>query len=783
MKNKFLTIISTTIFLFISEQILFAKNLNIKSSTISIDKKKNESLFKGNVIATDLMNNILEADEAQYNKKKEKLTTIGATTITTSEDYKIFSSDVIFDNVKGIISSDYSSIIEDKEGNKIFVDMFNYDRKINMFFSKGKIKVIDINNNTFNFSEIYIDEKKQKIAGSDARVFLSQNSLKINKENNPRLFSNNISISENVSTLNKGIFTYCKFRENGKCPPWSLQADKIYHDQDSKTIYYDNAILKIYDFPIFYTPKFSHPDPTVKRRSGFLVPSITNSSNMGAGLITPYFWNIANDKDITFTPKYFNKGHPLLLAEYRQDFKDSFLIVDSGYTKGYKKNTLKKSKGSQNHLFAKLNIDFFLDKEKENNLELNIQRMNNRSYTKIYDIKTSLLGNEVETLENSLDYTLELENSFIGMSAAAFEDLSKSGNNKYEYLAPSINFEKNLLLSEKYGFYDFSSNFEIRNYDVNKQTEFFVNDINWKSSKSVSKYGLESEFKGLIKSVNYQAANTSEYKNKQNNHEAFGALGYLLKFPFFKNDITNKDYHIFTPKMLIRYAPGSMRNSEDVLKLNYTNIFSLNKLNSINHIDPGLSSTIGFQYENKEINSKGEIGNSNFSFSAGQVIAEKENLDRPQPLDQRFSDVVGKANWKVNDFISLNNKYSIDQSYKNFNYNEVGVDYEMGKVNFNISYLEEKEHLGSQEYIKTNFGISPNDSTKLSFSSKRNILRDSSEFYDLSYEYLNDCLRAGIIYRREFYTDRDIEPDNSLMFTITVLPFGQTNSPNVKKWK
>ena len=152
MKNKFLTIISTTIFLFISEQILFAKNLNIKSSTISIDKKKNESLFKGNVIATDLMNNILEADEAQYNKKKEKLTTIGATTITTSEDYKIFSSDVIFDNVKGIISSDYSSIIEDKEGNKIFVDMFNYDRKINMFFSKGKIKVIDINNNTFNFS-------------------------------------------------------------------------------------------------------------------------------------------------------------------------------------------------------------------------------------------------------------------------------------------------------------------------------------------------------------------------------------------------------------------------------------------------------------------------------------------------------------------------------------------------------------------------------------------------------------------------------------------------------
>ena len=57
-------------------------------------------------------------------------------------------------------------------------------------------------------------------------------------------------------------------------------------------------------------------------------------------------------------------------------------------------------------------------------------------------------------------------------------------------------------------------------------------------------------------------------------------------------------------------------------------------------------------------------------------------------------------------------------------------------------------------------------------------MTDSAEFYNLSYEYLNDCLKAGLVFRREFYTDRDIEPDNSIMFTISILPFGDVNSRN-----
>ena len=69
------------------------------------------------------------------------------------------------------------------------------------------------------------------------------------------------------------------------------------------------------------------------------------------------------------------------------------------------------------------------------------------------------------------------------------------------------------------------------------------------------------------------------------------------------------------------------------------------------------------------------------------------------------------------------------------------------------------------------------DSGLFKLSNKRNIITNSSEYYNLSYEYINDCLRAGLVYRREFYNDSELEPENSLMFKITLSPFGAVTSP------
>ena len=98
-----------------------------------------------------------------------------------------------------------------------------------------------------------------------------------------------------------------------------------------------------------------------------------------------------------------------------------------------------------------------------------------------------------------------------------------------------------------------------------------------------------------------------------------------------------------------------------------------------------------------------------------------------------------------------------------------------------ILIILEDKHIGNQEYLKTKVDFSTSENNLISLSTKRNLIKNSAEYYNLSYEYINDCLRAGLVYRREFYNDSELEPENSLMFKITLTPFGEIDSPKFNR--
>ena len=98
-----------------------------------------------------------------------------------------------------------------------------------------------------------------------------------------------------------------------------------------------------------------------------------------------------------------------------------------------------------------------------------------------------------------------------------------------------------------------------------------------------------------------------------------------------------------------------------------------------------------------------------------------------------------------------------------------------------FNFVEQRNEIGSTNVITNETEYKLNDSSSLKFSTRRNKKINLTEYYNLSYEYLNDCLRAGLVYRREFYNDSELEPENSLMFKITLVPFGQLDSPSINK--
>ena len=97
------------------------------------------------------------------------------------------------------------------------------------------------------------------------------------------------------------------------------------------------------------------------------------------------------------------------------------------------------------------------------------------------------------------------------------------------------------------------------------------------------------------------------------------------------------------------------------------------------------------------------------------------------------------------------------------------------------SSLEENDFIGGESYIGNKTSYSFNDDNSLKFSTRKNKRTNLTEFYNLIYEYKNDCLVAGIEYNKDYYNIGDAKPEEQIFFSITIVPFGKTTGPNVNK--
>jgi LPS-assembly protein len=134
--------------------------------------------------------------------------------------------------------------------------------------------------------------------------------------------------SGTFTVFHSSVYTACEpCKDDPKKPPtWQVKAARMIHDGTEKMIYFEDARLEFFGYPVAYMPYFSAPDPTVKRKSGFLFPVMSNSSIYGFGVEVPYYWALAPDYDFTFTPRLMTKQGALLRGEWRQR------LIDGAYS-------------------------------------------------------------------------------------------------------------------------------------------------------------------------------------------------------------------------------------------------------------------------------------------------------------------------------------------------------------------------------------------------------------------------------------------------------------------
>lgn len=137
------------------------------------------------------------------------------------------------------------------------------------------------------------------------------------------------------TTMDDAAYTPCETcKEHPERPPlWQIRASEVVHDEQEHNIAYQNARFEVEGVPIAWLPYFSHPDGTIKKKSGFLAPSAGFRSELGAFIREDYYWDIAPDQDATLGVMAMTNQSPLLTGEWRQRWDEASLKLDGGITR------------------------------------------------------------------------------------------------------------------------------------------------------------------------------------------------------------------------------------------------------------------------------------------------------------------------------------------------------------------------------------------------------------------------------------------------------------------
>ena len=790
MKNKLL--INLFLIIFFYQNILSAEVFNIESSEIKILDKgnitkatngvkitsndgliitgrdliynKKESILKifGNVLISDKKNNILtEGEEYIYFKNEEKILSIGESKSNIKNTYYLESTDLIYERNLSEIYSDKKTKIEDSQNNIFFVEKFKFNLITNLL-KANNLSLFDNKKNQYYLNFALVNLKDNKFLGSDISIDF-EDSLFGNNKNDPRLKGNSLISEENNTTVYKGSFTTCNQKDN-KCPPWSIYAEEIVHKKNEKKIEYKNAWLKIYDKPVLYFPYFFHPDPTVKRQSGFLMPSFQASSNSGTSIQIPYYKVISERKDITLFPRLFFDNEILLQTEYRQANKESDLLLDFSINKD--EDTTK------NHFFADLSST------KQNQiLNFHLETVSNDTYLKKNNI-TSPIINDNSTLHSYIDYNSFSEDDSFDISFEIFENLNEETTNRYEYIFPNFSYEKYLYSdSDMNGDLIFNTRGFQKNYNTNSDEAVLINDVKYSSFSKINSTidGLITNYNLLLRNFNSTTENSDTFKN--------GDDQQLLSTVILENELPLKKENqnsisLLSPKFSARYSPNSTKNNSNLNKsITYDSIFSLDRIDDTS-VEGGESLTLGTEYS--LTNKKGQrlIG-----LSFANVLRINENPDLPKlyGLSEKRSDFIGEFDFIPSKFFDFNYQFSLDKNLNRSNYNLIKTNININNFVTSFEFLEEDNYLNQDSYLKNNTKFNFNSNNSIGFGTSKNLDQNITNYYNLIYEYENDCLTAAIEYNKNYYTDDDLKPDENIMFSIKIIPFGKISSPALDK--
>ncbi|QKD06589.1 LPS-assembly protein LptD [Mesorhizobium loti R88b] len=597
---------------------------------------------------------LLAADTLEYNNDNQTVTAIGGVQI------------------------DYG-------GNRLVAQRVVYDRATKRLVASGKVELVNSDGTKINSEHIDITDdfadgfaNALRVETIDKAYFAAESAERMGGV---------------LTTFHNGVYTACEPCEDkpNKAPTWRVKARKIIWNGEKKTVRFENANFEFFGFPLAYLPAFEIADPTVKRKSGFLIPSISYNSHLGYSVRVPYYFALSPTYDLTVTGSGYTKQGFLGEAEWRQRFNngeytlkiagiqqqnpDAFIDsngrnVDSGAAGD--PNKFRGMMGTQGQFAINerwnFGWDVLLQTDKDFSNTYNIDKynasvhqstvyltgLNGRNY---FDVRAM----HFDVQENTIDSTARSGQQpwvMPSLDYAYIPDTSVAGG--------QLSFNVNTRVIRRDDLDDGSTTPTVRVPGIEGESGRLTAESEWKRT-FVTDDGLVvtpllalqgdvdylNASSGSLAAINQMATNLGQQDDMRSSFARYMATaGLEMSWPLLFS-LASGSSHVIEPMAQVfmrpneQYVGGLAIPNEDAQSMVFdaTTLFERDKFSGYDRIEGGSRANVGFRYSGSYINGWGtnaifgqsyQIGGEN-SFAAPDLV----NVGAYSGLETSKSDYVG----------------------------------------------------------------------------------------------------------------------------------------------
>lgn len=702
--------------------------------------------------------------------KADKVFPNNPSNITRKADSLLTAETISYNETDEIITAE-GNVVVSQESRVLHADKIMYYRKLDTIVAVGNVYLEEPTGEVLFVQYLELKDSFKEGIAHQIRMILSDNS---------KLAATKVTRSKGVQNeFERVVYSPCKLCkvDPNRPPLWQIKARHVLWDQEEKTVEYTDANMEFMGVPVFYTPYFRHPDPTVKKKSGFLTPSIGGGSDIGAAIVLPYFYNIAPHKDLTLTPIIGSKTQ-IMMAQYRQRFSKGIMdLTVSGAQVSQKRS----EREDRTHWHIDTMGEYHFNQHWR--LGANVLRSSDRNYVRRYPE----LGVTSRSVLTSKAYAEGFyQQTYFHVQGLSFQGLRTQDNQKMiPLVAPlvDINYKSGPCLWHSWFTTDFNGIVLTREQGTN--TRRFSVKQGWHipyQSCWGDLYQLDFIFRVDGYNVDCHPIIGENRTVNASEGRVFPQVALHWWYPFINN--LNSCQILVTPKASLVGSPNFGRRkkipNEDsrIFELSDTNIMDNNRQTGYDHLDVGSRVNYGAEF-------------SLFGFGAGPsslFIGQSYNFHNPRNdlvdtgVHQGSSDYVIRAQILPMDILRFRYRSRLGRKHLNSRRSEisaiVGPPILQGRMDY-ISIAKPTNPLsdeqgGEQIYLALSSEFVKNWTATIDTTRELGA-GGGALAQSVGLKYQDECFIFRTSIKKTFYRDRDIRPGVVFWFSLEFKNLGSVS--------